>query len=437
MNAANITSDGPILGQSSLDGGGRIGGDLGVMLQGANITTASTATGVPGTDTMALEASIYTNVNGVVAGNALVNVQAAQDISAPGTALFWVANGNYQNLGPGTIGKNAAVNVTASAISTGDLLTQILNYGGSSIGGNAAVNVVATTLSVTGNLDSQINNSTGGTINGSATIDFSVSGNSTITNGASFQIFGSDGAASAAVNINRGNYSVGGTFLGNIDANGMFTLNNVTIAAGAVQIGVFGTNGTLRIGGGSISAGTLLHLYAPGSNGIVDFVSNVTLNSSTAPAIAGNTVRIENGMVVTILGVIPANVFTKVPDYSGSGGNGRTSGRFAGAGATTQPLGGQPTFKAATRAGRNMATRSGTSSIRTKMPTIHVSDSSQLGALLNNASPGRDRTLRVPALQGAHHVTTTFGRGTPVNTDAGRVSDAKTASAILASRVAP
>ena len=34
-------------------------------------------------------------------GVMLVTVQAAQDITAAGKTLFWVANGNYQNLGPG------------------------------------------------------------------------------------------------------------------------------------------------------------------------------------------------------------------------------------------------------------------------------------------------------------------------------------------------
>jgi len=35
-----------------------------------------------------------------VGGDANVNVLASQDITALGTALFWVANGNYQNLAP-------------------------------------------------------------------------------------------------------------------------------------------------------------------------------------------------------------------------------------------------------------------------------------------------------------------------------------------------
>lgn len=123
--------------------------------------------------------------------------------------------------------------MSASNIATGDLLAQILNHGGASIGGHAEVNITADTLSVNGNLDSRIDNSQSGSIDGSATIDSSVSGNSTITNDAMFQIFGSDGATSAAINFNGGNYNIGGTFLGYIDGSGTFTFNSATIAAEA------------------------------------------------------------------------------------------------------------------------------------------------------------------------------------------------------------
>ena len=67
-----------------------------------------------------------------------------------------------------------------------------------------------------------------------------------------------------------------------------------------------------------------------GSNGMIDFVANTTLNSSgTAAVIAANTVTIENGVVVTIGGSTPANVFANVPNYSArDGGNNSTTGTF-------------------------------------------------------------------------------------------------------------
>jgi len=391
-----------IAGVISLFGGGQIDASALVVLNAQNIITASTATGTPGVDTMALEASIYSNVAGTVGGDAVISVQAAQDITAPGKTLFWVANGNYQNLGPGTIGGNAEVDVSATKISTGDLLLQILNYGGSSIGGFAEVNVTATTLTVNGSLDSRIDNTNGGTIGADATLDYSVSGTATVTTNALFQILGSDGAKTAAININGGTYNVGvgvgGTFEGYIDGNGITTLTNVTIAADIVKVGVFGSNGTLRIGGVStLSANTLLHLYAPGSNGMIDFVGNTTLDSSgTAAVIAANTVTIENGVVVTINGSSPANVFANVPNYSGrNGGNNSTTGTFAGAGATTRPLGGQPPFDSPSA---RLAAKKQTQSARSgggTGHTIHITDSSQLGSLLENASAGRDGKVRI------------------------------------------
>ena len=53
---------------------------------------------------MAIEASIYPNASGTVGGDAIVDVSASQNISAPGSVLFWIANGNYLDLGGGTIG---------------------------------------------------------------------------------------------------------------------------------------------------------------------------------------------------------------------------------------------------------------------------------------------------------------------------------------------
>lgn len=144
---------------------------------------------------------------------------------------------------------------------------------------------------------------------------------------------------------------------------------------------------------GTISANTLLHLYAPGSNGLVDFVSNVTLsNAGGAVAIAGNTVTIENGVVVTIAGQTPANVYASGPNYTGSGGNGNTRGTFGGAGATTQPLSGAPVFLAARRGPALQTKTAGSSS---KKPALLVANSSQLRSLLRGASADADGKVRV------------------------------------------
>jgi len=448
--------------------GGTIGGNASVLLTAQDILTTSTASGTPGLDIMALEASIYTNGSGSLGGNADAVVQAQQNISAPGSSFFTVANGNFQGFGGGTIGGDALIDVGAVNFSTGPLSDDIYNYLGGRIGNNASINLALSgdlwvqgdalfrifnygnsdgleggqigenaTISVTAasiqaaSLLAEINNSQGGQIGGSASINVSASDPVVVTNDATFRIDGSDGATSAAINFNGGNYNVGGTFLGFIDGNGTFTLNNATITADTVKVGVFGSNGTLRIGGGNISANTLLHLYAPsssGSGGIIDFVSNVTLNSSaTAAVIAANTVTIENGVVVTIGASTSANVYTNVPNYSArSGGNNKTSDTFVGA-VTTQPLGGQPPFD-------SPSTRVATRSTRTSAPVIHVTDSSQLSSLLDNATPGPNGKVRVSPVTRSRNAPVQ-GSTRTMAAELHRSVAAKARSGVLASRL--
>ena len=174
-----------------------------------------------------------------------------------------------------------------------------------------------------------------------------------------------------------------------------------------------------------MSANTLMQLYAPGSNGIIDFVSNVTLRTSNAiPTIAANTVTIENGVVVTINaradGVpFPADVFTNVANYTGSGGNGSTTGTFAGTGATRQT--GQPPPFATKRSNSNavtsiaaaappLKTGSAPRPVPAKRPTLRVVDTPQLQSLLDNAARGIDGKVRI--------LPVTRGRNAPAQTSA-------------------
>ncbi len=389
-----------IFGSTGNFTGGRVGGDAIVTLNAQNITTPSTNSGIPGTDIMAIEAAIYPNASGIVGGNAIVDVSASQNISAPGSVLFWIANGNYLGLGGGTIGGDARVNVNATSLSTGDLFAQILNYGGASIGGNAAIDITADTLSVVGNLDSRIDNSSSGTIGGNATIDMNVSGTATVTTDATFQILGSDGAESAAINFNGGNYNVGGTFLSYIDGNGTITFNNASAHADVLKAGVFGANGVLKVGGGTLSADSTLKLYAPGSNGQLNFISNVTLGGNSVKILAANSITIFNNVVVTIGGSKPADVYTgftgEIPNanYTGFGGNGSTTGTFAGAGANDpQPLAKAPQFNSTnhvTAAGKPGGGGKATDT------TINVGSSDELLALLDHAARGPDGKITVP-----------------------------------------
>jgi hypothetical protein len=125
---------------------------------------------------------------------------------------------------------------------------------------------------------------------------------------------------------------------------GVVTLQNATISGDVVKIGALGRNGQLLIGGGTLSADTTLKLYATGSNGSVRFLEDTTLGGAGAKLIAGREVTIDNGRTVNVAGSQAARVFTDRPNYTGSGGNGSTTGQFSGAGATTSSRKDAPGF---------------------------------------------------------------------------------------------
>src|SRR4030095_668029 len=178
-------------------------------------------------------------------------------------------------------------------------------------------------------LTAQIDNRQGGVINGAGLIEMDVAGNANVANDATIAFYGSDSAAASAILHNGGNYNGGGTFLTYIDGDGAITFNNAGAHADVLKAGVFGANGVLNIGGGHPSADTTLKLYASGSNGQLNFVSDVTLGGNSAKILAANSITIFDNVVVTIGGKVPADVyvnFTKegVPNanYTGVGGNG-------------------------------------------------------------------------------------------------------------------
>jgi len=94
-----------------------------------------------------------------------------------------------------------------------------------------------------------------------------------------------------------------------------------------------------------LSADTTLKLYAPGSNGTLNFISNVTLSSGTEMDLAANTITIQPSVLVTIAGTGgAAKIFTNNANYSGFGGTNPSNGTFGGAGANPpQPLASAPT----------------------------------------------------------------------------------------------
>ena len=351
---AVLNNDLRFLGQ-----GGTISGDAIVGVTADSVSTAG------------FFQPLVNNTNGVIGGGASVTVGAAGDITVGRETFFNILNtggvigndalstlsaANYSTGSTfelqilndnGSVGGSAILNAnfSGSLTSAGDAFVQIINSGGT-ISGNAAIDLSAANLTANSFLTTQIDN-TEGTIGGSATINSTFTGTATVSADANLNIFGSDAATGgAAINFNGGTYNVGGTFRSTIDGDGAITFNNASINADVFKTRVFGANGTLTVGGGALSGNTELKLYAPGSNGRVDFISNVTLNSESNVILAAQTVTINNGVVVTITGDdgTEAFVFTKVPNYTGSGGNNSTTGMFAGNGAQTFPLTQAPPF---------------------------------------------------------------------------------------------
>jgi hypothetical protein len=123
-------------------------------------------------------------------------------------------------------------------------------------------------------------------------------------------------------------------------------LTTAQISADTVKIAALGSNGTLSIGGGRINADTLLQLYATGSNGSVVFVSNVTLGGNSMKIIAGNTVTVNNGVVVQVSNK-PADIYVSDINHANysnfNGGNSSTTGVFILEGTGGSPVSGANT----------------------------------------------------------------------------------------------
>lgn len=152
-------------------------------------------------------------------------------------------------------------------------------------------------------------------------------------------------SAGGAVNVNGAKIQAdrGTIDMSNSGEKGVISVQNANLSANTIKLQALGKNGQLNIGGGTLSADSAISLYAGGSNGQVNFNDNVTLTGSSVKTIAGHSVTIANDKTVTVSGSGgPARVFTNNPNYTGSGGNGSTSGRFGGAGATTQPFSDRP-----------------------------------------------------------------------------------------------
>jgi hypothetical protein len=325
---------------------------------------------------------VNNNVNEVVTG-ANIGATIGGNLTTNNLTLRLLNNGGEIGTG-GIISLDVAGNVTTH----GDAIFDIQNNGGT-MDQVTGIAVAAGNISAN-SLSAQIDNRGGGVIGGAGVIAMQVAGNANIANDATVAFYGSDGAADSAILIDGGNYNVGGTFLTYMDGNGAITFNNASAHADILKAGVFGANGALNIGGGTISADTILKLYAPGSNGQLNFFSNVTLGGNSKKILAANSITIFDNVVVTIGGELAADVFTNNANYSEKwGGNGSTTGTFAGAGAKRpRPLSEAPPFGASSPGNPTHGKR--------MKNVINIKNSEQLLALLDGGVPGPDGRMRFP-----------------------------------------
>jgi hypothetical protein len=136
---------------------------------------------------------------------------------------------------------------------------------------------------------------------------------------------------------------------------------------------------------------------------MLNFLSNVTLGGNALTKIlAANTINILDNVVVTIAGSTPVDVYTNNANYAGFGGNGTTTGTFAGAGANNpQPLANAPPFGSSAsprpngRLGNHGAENRG---------MINVSNSAELLALLDGAAVGPDGRITFSGSRNANNL---------------------------------
>ncbi len=303
-----------------------------VLGTGANLTTSvggSLSTGI-------LTAQIQNSRFGQIGTGGNNTFGVGTDLTAS-SLLF-----QLDNTGNGNIDEGGNISFTAGGSVSIDRNADffILNSGGGHIGtgGNLLLSTggdfTANSLNVT------IDNSGGGSIDEGGVITFNATGAVTTTGDTNITINNIGGTSTgSAVNLNGGSYDAGGTFQARIDGSGAIAFNNASVHADVLKVGALSPTGVLTIGGGTLSADTSLKLYAPGSNGQLNFVSNVTLDGNSAKILAAGSVTIFDDVVVTIGGSTPADVYTgfsgETPkaNYTGFGGNGSTTGTFAGAGA--------------------------------------------------------------------------------------------------------
>lgn len=101
-------------------------------------------------------------------------------------------------------------------------------------------------------------------------------------------------------------------------AQGNVLLDHSTLAGDSIRARTIGVDGRLVIGNTSIDADQLIHLYAQGSNGKIQFTGNTSLNSPQT-VLAARQVTIDPGVHVNIEHPGGFDVYTNTPQFNTPG----------------------------------------------------------------------------------------------------------------------
>ncbi len=106
---------------------------------------------------------------------------------------------------------------------------------------------------------------------------------------------------------------------------GNVILDNSNLAGDAIRSKTLGVDGRLIIGNTAINADQLIHLYAQGSNGKIQFTGNTSLNSPQT-VLAARQVTIDPGVHVSIGQPSGFDVYTDTPQFNTPGFGNFTDG---------------------------------------------------------------------------------------------------------------
>jgi hypothetical protein len=99
---------------------------------------------------------------------------------------------------------------------------------------------------------------------------------------------------------------------------GDILISQSQLAGDSIRARTLGIDGRLLLGNTSIDADQLVHLYAQGSNGQIQFTGDVSIDSPQT-VLAAKKVTIDNGVNVTIQQPAGLDIFTDVPQFNTGG----------------------------------------------------------------------------------------------------------------------